>query len=322
MEANLDPALVDFYLGSHYALGLAMLLGALWGSFFNVCIARIPLGKSVVRPGSHCFACGAAVKAYDNVPLLSYLWLRGRCRACKARFSARYLWVEALMAAFSGLLYWQFVQQDPDTDVGIRLGRFAVFFAFAGVLLVLSFIDLDTQRLPDVITLPSIAVFFGAGFALHMATWTERAIGLVAGYLAVRVVADAYYYLRGREGLGLGDGKLLSVVGALLGWKALPVVVFAASLLGVIVSLPLLAWGARQKRLADRQVAHINSSAPPASGDVGEANPPTYGMAESDPQSVRYTQVPFGPFLAGSALAYVLAFDRLAPLVSAWLTGE
>lgn len=290
----------------------AVLLGALWGSFFNVCIARIPLGKSVVHPGSHCFSCGAPVKAYDNVPLLSYLWLRGRCRACGAGFSARYLWVEGLMAVFSGLLYWQFVQQDPQTDVGIRLARFAVFFAFSGVLLVLSFIDLDTQRLPDVITLPSIAVFFAAAFALHMAPWKERAIGLVAGYLAVRIVADGYYYLRGREGLGLGDGKLLAVMGALLGWKALPVVVFVASLLGVLVSLPLLAIGARRTR------GHTNAGPEDEAEAPGKAEAPV----EPEPESLRYTQVPFGPFLAASALAYVFAFDRLAPLVAAWLSGE
>lgn len=301
---------------------MALVLGALWGSFFNVCIARIPLGKSVVRPASHCFACGAPVKAYDNVPLLSYLWLRGRCRACGAGFSARYLWVEALMAVFSGLLYWQFVQQDQETDVGIRLARFAVYFAFAGVLLVLSFIDLDTQRLPDVITLPSIAIFFVAAFALHMAPWKERVIGLVAGYVAVRIVADGYYYLRGREGLGLGDGKLLAVVGALLGWKALPVVVFVASLLGVMVSLPLLAWGARRQR-----ATHALPTVAAPSGDAEAplaqnlAGTPVDDVpAETD--SLRYTQVPFGPFLAASALAYVFAFERLAPIVAGWLAGE
>ena len=199
------------------------------------------------------------------------------------------------MAALSGVLFWQFVQEDPETDVGIRLARFAVFFAFTGVLLVLSFIDLDTQRLPDIITLPSIPVFFAAGFSLHMASWLERLIGLAAGYLAVRIIADGYYYLRGREGLGLGDGKLLAVVGALLGWKALPVVVFAASLLGVLVSLPLLWWGAQQRRRS--------TAVSPAPAD----------------ESLRYTQVPFGPFLAASAVAYVLLFDRVGPLVGLWL---
>ena len=202
------------------------------------------------------------------------------------------------MAALSGVLFWQFVQKDPETDVGIRLARFAVFFAFTGVLLTLSFIDLDTQRLPDIITLPSIPVFFAAGFSLHMASWLERLAGLAAGYLAVRLIADGYYYLRGREGLGLGDGKLLAVVGALLGWKALPVVVFAASLLGVLVSLPLLWWGARQKRRDGSQPPH------------------------EEPESLRYSQVPFGPFLAASGVAYVLLFERLAPLVGLWLMPQ
>src|SRR6185369_2874247 len=91
----------------------SFVFGAIWGSFFNVCIARIPRGESVVRPGSHCFACGAAVKAWDNVPILSYLFLRGRCRACGTGFSPRYMVVEALMGLLSMLLCWKFVVAAP-----------------------------------------------------------------------------------------------------------------------------------------------------------------------------------------------------------------
>ena len=205
-------------------LGLvaAAVLGALWGSFYNVCIARIPRGESVVRPGSHCGACNRPVRPLDNIPILSYLLLRGRCRDCGARFSARYALIEALGAATSVLLFWKLVVLAPDDPPGVRLARYAVGFAFTGVLMVLSFIDLDTKRLPDVITLPSIPIFFLAGFATGDVPWLERLIGAAAGYLAVRIIADGYYYLTGREGLGLGDGKLLAVIGALLGWRALP----------------------------------------------------------------------------------------------------
>lgn len=303
-------------------MAFAIAFGTLWGSFFNVCIARIPLGKSVVKPGSHCFACGTPVRAYDNVPLLSYLWLRGRCRACGVRFSARYLAVEALMGALSGVLYFVFVQQDQGLPVGVRLARFCVFFVFAGALLVLSFIDLDTHRLPDVITLPGIVVFFLLGFGTHFAPWSERAIGLVAGYAAVRLISDAYYYLRGREGLGLGDGKLLSMIGALLGWKALPVVVFSASMLGVLVSLPLLMWAARQHRedegateVPAGRASETPDGRPATSADAPE--PPIEEAPSADPEPLRYVQVPFGPFLAASAMGYLLLFDLLAPWVMA-----
>jgi len=263
-------------------------LGALWGSFFNVCIVRIPRGMSVVRPPSHCFACGARVAARDNIPILSYFLLRGRCRHCGARFSARHALVEALTAALAGLIFWVFVVDAAGEPLGVRAARFATYFAFASVLIVLSFIDLDTKRLPDIITLPSIAVFFLAGFAVHEVPWSERALGIVAGYLLVRIVSDGYYYATGREGLGLGDGKLLAVMGALFGWKAIPAIVLLASLTGILVSVPVLLLHRRRAETV---------------GPVAEPTPAD--PAPVQPVSIRRTEVPFGPFLAASALAYL-----------------
>jgi leader peptidase (prepilin peptidase) / N-methyltransferase len=271
-------------LSTPVALAGAAVLGAVWGSFFNVVIARLPRGDSVVRPASRCESCGAPVRAWDNVPLLSYLWLRGRCRACGARFSARYPIVEALTAALCAAIFWKFVMSDPGEVLAIRLGRFALYFAFAGALVVLSFIDLDTKRLPDVLTVPGTVVFFVAAFAAHDVSWRERAIGVVAGYLFVRVVADFYYYVLKREGMGLGDGKLLAMMGAVLGWKALPVILFAASVSGVAISVPLL--------IATRHRAH---------GERGS--------------SLRHAQVPFGPFLSLGALVYLFAGGHILALV-------
>jgi leader peptidase (prepilin peptidase) / N-methyltransferase len=279
--------------------------GALWGSFLNVCIVRVPAGLSVVRPASHCFACGARVWARDNIPILSYFLLRGRCRHCGAKFSPRYALVEALMAAFSALIFWTFVVGSPGEPLGVRVAHFATFFAFTAVLLVLAFIDLDTKRLPDVITLPAIAVFFLAGFSLHDVVWWERAIGAAAGYLLVRLIADGYYYLTGREGLGLGDGKLLAVMGALLGWRAIPAIVFLASMVGILVSVPVLL-------LRRRQVA-----AEPAVPPAGEA--PT---SVAPPVSLRRTEVPFGPFLAASALVYLFFGKPAWALLLRILTRE
>ena len=275
-------------------------LGALWGSFLNVCIVRIPRGMSVVRPASHCFACGKRVWARDNIPILSYLLLRGRCRHCGARFSPRYALVEAVAAALAALIFWTFVVDAPGEPLGVRAARFVTYFAFAAVLLVLSFIDLDTKRLPDVITLPAIGVFFLAGFAVHDVDWSERAIGAAAGYLLVRIIADGYYYATGREGLGLGDGKLLAIMGALFGWRAIPAIVLLASLAGILISVPVLVLHRRREAAAGTEV------------------PPTPVASVS----IRKAEVPFGPFLAASALAYLFLGKLAWAALLRMLTGE
>lgn len=285
--------------------------GALWGSFLNVCIARIPRGMSVISPPSHCFACGAKVKPYDNVPIVSYLLLRGRCRSCGAKFSARHALVEALTGALSALVFWMFALDPAPLPLGVRVARYAVYFAFTAVLVVLTFIDLDTKRLPDVITLPSVVVFFAGGFATGDVGWIERLIGAAGGYLLVRIIADGYYYATGREGLGLGDGKLLAVMGALLGWKALPPIVFVASFVGVAVSVPVLF--ARRKRPAP--------PAPASSTTSPAAEEPSHAADELSPPSIRRTEVPFGPFLAASALGYLFLRDHVRALIERALLG-
>jgi leader peptidase (prepilin peptidase)/N-methyltransferase len=275
------------WLSSPFAVAAAAVFGAIWGSFFNVCIARVPAGKSVVHPGSRCGACGAPVRAFDNVPVLSFLWLRGRCRACGAPFSARYPLVELLGALLAAVLWWQQVALDPSGVVAIRVARFAYDFAFTGVLVILSFIDLETLLLPDKITLPAIAVFFAAGFGVHEVPWLARLIGAAAGYLFVRLIADFYYYVLKREALGLGDAKLLALIGVALGWKALPLVVFAGSIAGSLISIPVLLVMRRRRR---------------------------------DDRSLRDVQVPFGPFLALGALVYLFAGRALLMFTGgAWL---
>jgi leader peptidase (prepilin peptidase)/N-methyltransferase len=269
-------------LSSPLATAMAAVFGAVWGSFCNVVIARVPRGESIVRPGSRCLSCGTPIRARDNVPLLSYLWLRGRCRTCRAGISPQYPLVEVLAALLAAGLWWRFVGSDPGQAVGVRVGRFACGFAFVAVLLVLAIIDLRTRLLPDAITLPSIPIFYLAAFALHQAGWLERLIGAAAGYLVFRLIADFYYYVLKREGLGLGDGKLLAVVGAVLGWKALPAVVFAAAFVGAAISLPVALIG--RARRGSRQ-------------------------------PLRRLEIPFGPFLAAAAVAYLF----VQPWLAVWL---
>jgi Type II secretory pathway, prepilin signal peptidase PulO and related peptidases len=293
----------------------AAAFGAVWGSFLNVCIARIPRGISVVSPPSHCFACGAGVLARDNIPILSYLLLRGRCRHCGVKFSARHALIEALAAVLSVLVLWCFALDAQGLPLGVRVARYAVYFAFSAVLVVLTFIDLDTKRLPDRITLPSVVVFFLGGFATGEVGWLERAIGAAAGYAVVRLIADAYYYSTGREGLGLGDGKLLAAMGALLGWKALPPIVFSASFIGIVVSIPVL--------LVQRQKRGVATVAPVqvAVTDLAQA-----GVAANEPQpteqpSIRRSEVPFGPFLAASALGYLFLHRQVWAFIERALLG-
>src|SRR5882724_3851357 len=268
-------SLFSSFASSPFAIAAAAIFGAVWGSFFNVCIARLPAGQSIVRPGSRCGACGAPVRALDNVPVLSYLWLRGRCRSCAAPFSARYPLVELLGALLASGLWWQCVASDPDGAVAVRLARFSYDFAFTGVLVVLSFIDLATLLLPDAITLPAIAVFFVAGFGVHEASWLARVVGAAAGYLFVRLIADFYYYVLKREGLGLGDGKLLALIGGALGWQALPLVIFSGSILGALISLPIVLLSRRRR------------------------------APDAPSEALRDVHVPFGPFLALGALIYL-----------------
>jgi leader peptidase (prepilin peptidase)/N-methyltransferase len=275
-----------FLLSSPWGTVVAGLFGAVWGSFLNVVIARVPRGESVVRPASRCGSCGAPIRAADNIPIVSYLFLRGRCRACRAPISARYPLVEALGALLGALVWWEFVASDPGQAPGVRLARFACYFAFGAVLLALSFIDLATRLLPDVITLPAIPILYLAAFGAHQADWLERLIGAGAGYLFFRLIADFYFYVLKREGLGLGDGKLLAVIGAVLGWRALPFVVFVGAIAGAVVSIPVLL------------LARRGGGAPA--------------------ESLRRTQIPFGPFLALAALVYLFAGRSLLEL---WLGG-
>ena len=232
------------------AYAFAVFLGLLWGSFANVCIYRwpptpeFPSGRSVVAPGSHCFACGTPIRWYDNVPLLSWLWLRGACRTCKAPFSARYLIVEALTGVLFGVAWWFTVSVGAYFEpFDQRLIRFAIYAAFCLLMVVITFIDLDHKLILDKLTLPSIAIFYGLGFLLRDRHWDDGLIGAVAGYGLTWTIGEVYWLLTNREGLGLGDAKLLAVIGALLGVKGVVASLFGGALVGAVVGVVLLLRG-------------------------------------------------------------------------------
>jgi leader peptidase (prepilin peptidase)/N-methyltransferase len=215
---------------------IAFVFGAVIGSFLNVCIIRIPGQESVVTPSSHCRGCNKPIAFYDNIPLISYLLLRARCRSCSEWISPRYFIVELLMASLAVVLYYQF---------GIGLAFF-VGFVFVAALIIISFIDLDVRIVPDVISLPGIVVgllfsviaryFINDPFDL-VPTPVSALLGVLIGGGFLLALAWAYEAFTGVEGMGGGDIKLLAMIGAFLGWTSIPFTLFFASLTGSVVGL-------------------------------------------------------------------------------------
>lgn len=204
----------------------AALLGLVVGSFLNVCIYRIPRRESIVYPSSHCPTCRQPIKPYDNLPLLSYLLLRGRCRSCGSRIHYRYPLVEAAGGIGFALVVGRF-----GLSVSALIGL--IFFS---ALLVLAGIDLEHQILPDLITLPGIPLGLLMGMLLPEASLLSSAEGLVLGGGIFYLVA-----LLSRGGMGGGDIKLAAMIGAFLGWQRLLLTIFLATLFGSVVGIPLLA---------------------------------------------------------------------------------
>jgi leader peptidase (prepilin peptidase)/N-methyltransferase len=217
----------------------ALVFGLIIGSFANVCIYRIPIGKSVVRPRSSCPRCGAAIRPWDNIPVLSFLLLLGRCRACRGRISPRYPLVE--MA--NGLLYAAVAATQAPGPYAL------VTMAFLTAFLVLSLIDLEHFILPNVITLPGIVLGVAASFLPDspLAPW-EALASAASGYALFALFGLAYQRLRGAEGLGQGDWKMAAMLGAFLGWRGALLAVFLASVSGTLVGAAIALWRRRSVR--------------------------------------------------------------------------
>jgi leader peptidase (prepilin peptidase)/N-methyltransferase len=228
---------------------LSFVFGAIVGSFLNVCIVRIPNDESIVHPASRCPKCRASIPFYCNIPLLSYLFLRGRCRACGERISPRYFLVELLMGLLTIALYYRF-------GLGFE---FVVAFIFVAAMIVISFIDLDVRIVPDVISLPGIVLgfvlsvigyFANGGTATLVPGPVSSLIGIIAGGGFLLATAWAYEKVTGVEGMGGGDIKLLAMIGAFLGWPSIPITLFFASVVGSLVGLTCMLLTGAGRRLA------------------------------------------------------------------------
>jgi len=227
------------------------------GSFINVVAWRWPREESIISPASHCPKCKAKISWYDNIPLLSYLLLRGRCRSCGEKISLRYPVIELASGLLSLFAYWCF---------GISIW-YLVYYGFISALFTASIIDLEHRLIPDEISLGGAVLGVGIAFLPgHLLTPVDSLLGAFAGFLVIFIVAELYYLLTKREGMGMGDAKLLGMIGAFLGWKSLGAIIFLGSLSGVIIGAIVIIISRKG----------------------------------------RFFKIPFGPFLSFSAVVYVL----------------
>lgn len=236
--------------------------GACIGSFLNVCIFRIPLKKSIVFPGSSCPKCHTPIPGYANIPILSFLFLRGRCRSCHAPISWRYPFIELMTGLFSIGLFTRF----GITPAG------GVWFLFVCTLLVVAFIDLDHQIIPDRISLPGIVVFGGLTlFILHQPFFFIF-YGLLTGGGILYLAGEIYFRLKKREGMGGGDVKLLAMIGTTIGVKGVLFTLFFGSFLGTLAGILMMVAAGKPDRAA---------------------------------------RIPFGPFLSAGAILYIVCGDQM-----------
>jgi leader peptidase (prepilin peptidase) / N-methyltransferase len=227
----------------------AFALGAIIGSFLNVVIHRYPRGESIVFPPSRCPHCGTHIKPWDNVPILAWLWLRGRCRACRGTIDARYPLVELANALF----YVAVIQR-----TGFGPGFVAVA-ALISMTIVLVYIDLDIQILPDVIDIPGVAIGLLIGWLqlgalapglMLSPTLLDSVVGAVVGAGILLAIALAYKLVRKIEGMGLGDVKMMAMLGAVLGWEPLFPLLVLASLTGALVGVVVAARSSKGFQVA------------------------------------------------------------------------
>ncbi len=302
---------------------LVALLGAAIGSFLNVVIYRLPHGLSLVRPASRCPSCETPIKLRHNVPVFGWLLIGGKCAACRAPVSARYPLVELAMGLVALALFHDLAGGllTPDALAGRDflvdvLGPFSLYLVFAAALVAVTFIDLDWFLIPDAISLPGIplgvAATYVAGHTIGL-TWQDSIIGAAAGAGVIVAVILIYGWATGRQGMGGGDWKLLGLIGAWLGWQALPFVLFAGSMQGLLIALVF------RRSFAVEELPDLPNE-PGADGTMAVSGGAGDGP---DPGGKSFGQlaIPFGPFLSLAALEYLLFRDEIRHLL-AWLAGD
>lgn len=256
---------------NNFYLIYSALFGACIGSFLNVCILRIPRKVSIVFPPSACPKCNYKLKWYDNIPVLSYISLLGKCRKCREKISVQYPVVEIISGFFGYLCVLLF---------SISFQAFFVFI-FASALIVISFIDLEHKIIPDIISLPGIPIFFILALFLKEQPVIDLILGILTGGGFLYLIAFSYKLFTGKDGMGGGDVKLLSMIGGFIGYKGVFFTIFASSFIGTIIGVTIIALKGKDMKYA----------------------------------------VPFGPFLSLGALLYIFAGDFIINLYFSKILG-
>lgn len=329
--------------------------GAIWGSFLNVVIYRLPRGQSLSNPPSRCPVCQTRIRAYDNIPIVSWLVLGAECRACGTPIPARYPGVELLTALLSLALwlqvYWVAGQSEPLQVVALQ---FLAHFFFMTVLVSIAFIDLDLTIIPHRLTFPAMA--WGLLCALitpktgafvgyfPVVDWVDSSIGLLVGGGVIVAIFLGYKLLTGKEGMGLGDATLLGAIGANLGWQSLLFVLMFSSMQAIVVALSVEGieritgrqlllrgvwkdefWDAHPLNQSDGPAGSADRDSESASNEGPLAVEPAVApdasrlLAELDEEEENFLKkgLPYGPFLALAALEYIF----LGRWFSDWMMG-
>jgi len=286
-----------------------------------VVVYRVPREMSVVRPGSHCVACGAPVRALDNMPVLSWVLLRGRARCCGAPISPRYVVVELLGGLLSLAVFECIVRPLPADTTLLHAGSiFATDFALAMALLAAAFIDAEHMYLPDAITIGGTVVGLATP-GLRNLGWVDGLVGAGAGFVGVWLpLVVGYKALRGRAGMGMGDAKLVMLAGAWFGWPGAVFALFAGAVQATLAALVVVLVRGRIEEPASVRADREELQRAAAGGDEDAkraleedplANPPAEGLMAA--------RLPFGPFLCLAVIEWMLAGERIGDV---WSLGR
>ena len=245
---------------------IVFILGSIWGSFSNVCIHRLPDNKSVSRGRSYCPSCKKQIRWYDNIPIFSYVFLKAKCRDCSAKINVKYLLVELICALSFVWFFYLF---------GLSLTTL-LFFILSIFFIIIFFIDLKHFIIPNELTFPLMAIGLLKSFDPNLnqylfPNFLNSLIGGVAGYIIIWMIIFIYKRLRNKEGMGLGDAKLLSAIGFWFGWISIPFILFFSSFIALVLAIPSL----------------INKSKNLSS------------------------QIPFGPYLILGCILYLLLLEKI-----------
>ncbi|AUX27327.1 uncharacterized protein SOCEGT47_079140 [Sorangium cellulosum] len=303
----------------------AVCFGLLWGSFLNVVIHRVPRELSVVHPGSRCPACGAPIRAFDNIPVLSYLLLRGRARCCGAAVSPRYPLVEAAGGVLSLAIVELILLDLPGSTPVLRaLATYTADLALALGLLAATFIDLEHMYIPDAITIGG-AVLGVATASLRSMGFDDALLGAAVGFAIVWLPFVVIYpRIRGRVGMGLGDAKLLMLAGAWFGWGGALFVLCAGAVQGSIaaIAMLLLRGGIEEPeavRLERAQIREELAAMSPDERAAAEEELALDPLAEEPGEGFGQARIAFGPFLALATLECLLFGRDLLDAYLSWI---